>query len=282
MTAPTPHADRITAHALRVAVSLTTVAIFTFAAASTISTPPAAGGEVATRAAGTLELRGKLRMSSVDEGCPPGASDSTRCHARTARGFVPGLGDVSQTYMYNGDPDPCPNEEVKILGYTTSFIVAGKGEIQFAVADAPQCLAAFSAGLTATQSFRVTSGTGIYAGVSGSGRIERVASFTGGGAAGFDTWIGALVVPGFEFDVTPPTVAGATSKTVRAPKGAKRVRVTYAVTARDDVDGVVPVSCSPRSGSRFSIGRTVVYCIAADTSGNTGTATFLITVKKGR
>ena len=125
---------------------------------------------------------------------------------------------------------------MKILGYTTSFRVAGKGEIHFAVADAPDCLASEIA-LAATQSFTVTGGTGIYAGVSGSGRIERAATFLGGGSAGTDTWIGTLVVPGLEFDVTPPTLSGATSKTVRAPKNAKRVRVTYNVTASDALDG---------------------------------------------
>ena len=74
---------------------------------------------------------------------------------------------------------------------------------------------------------------------------------------------------------------GIVSKTVRAPRGAKRVRVTYKVTARDDVDAV-PVSCRPRSGSRFRIGRTVVKCTATDGSGNTATAKFTITVKPRR
>ena len=69
---------------------------------------------------------------------------------------------------------------------------------------------------------------------------------------------------------------------VRVPKRAKQVRVTYAVSARDDVDGAVPVSCSPRSGSRFSIGRTLVICSASDGSANTGTARFAVTVKRRR
>jgi hypothetical protein len=63
---------------------------------------------------------------------------------------------------------------------------------------------------------------------------------------------------------------------------AKRVRVTYAVSARDDVDGAVPVSCFPRSGSRFDSGRTDVVCSATDASANTQTARFTITVKRRR
>jgi hypothetical protein len=91
-------------------------------------------------------------------------------------------------------------------------------------------------------------------------------------------WIGTLVVPGLEFDVMPPTLSGATSKTVRAPKGAKRVRVTYNVTASDVVEGKVAVACTPRSGSRFPMGRTVVRCSATDSSANTSTARFIVTV----
>ena len=78
-----------------------------------------------------------------------------------------------------------------------------------------------------------------------------------------------MLVPGLEFDVVAPVMRGAVSKTVRARRGAKLVRVRYAVTARDDVDGVVPVSCRPRSGRRFRIGRTIVRCSAMDSSGHT-------------
>ena len=163
---------------------------------------------------------------------------------------------VTQSYMYNGDGGPCSSDKVKILGYTTSFKVAAKGEIQFAVADAT-CLTADETALAATQSFTVTGGTGVYAAVSGSGRIERTATFNpgGGGSAGADTWIGSLVVPGLEFDLTPPTLGGATPKTVRvATKGAKTARVTFKVTATDDVDVAVPVLCQP---SRAAASRSV-------------------------
>ncbi len=197
-----------------------------------------------------------------------------------AQGDISGLGHVTQAYMYNGDAGPCSADRVKILGYTTSFRVQGKGEIQFAVADAP-CLTAESA-LTATQSFTVTGGSGIYAAVSGSGRIERTASFNvgGGGAAGTDTWIGSLVVPGLEFDLTPPTLSGATSKIVRVPKKAKNARVTFKVTPTDDVEDTLPVACQPRSGSRFTVGRTTVRCEAKDSSANTAKAPFTVTVRR--
>jgi hypothetical protein len=138
----------------------------------------------------------------------------------------------------------------------------------------------------ATQAFTVTGGTGAYVGASGSGTLTRVAGLPGLNVMGEDTWTGTLVVPGLEFEVEvdriAPTITGATSKTVRAPRKAKRVRVTYQVTATDDVDGAVAVSCRPASGSRFKIGRTNVTCSAADKTGNTATARFTVTVKRKR
>jgi hypothetical protein len=183
--------------------------------------------------------------------------------------------------MYNGDFTRCGPADVVILGYTTSLRVVGKGEISVSVADAP-CLLADLDALNATGSFTVTGGTGIYTGASGSGRIERAASFGPGGAAGTDRWTGTLVVPGLAFDLSPPVVSGATNQTVKAKRGAKGARVTYQVTAQDDQDGTTPVTCAPRSGSRFRIGRTKVACEAADTSANSTDASFTITVKKGR
>ena len=82
--------------------------------------------------------------------------------------------------------------------------------------------------------------------------------------------------------MTPPTLSGATSKTVRAPRGVNRVRVTYKVTATDDADGQVPATCRPGSGSRFPVGRTVVRCSATDSSANTASASFRITVRRSR
>ena len=107
------------------------------------------------------------------------------------------------------------------------------------------------------QELTTTGGTGPFAAASGRGTLER--SLAGG--AGTETWTGTLEVPGFEFDLTPPKLIGASAKTVRVPKkGAKSARVTFKVTATDDVDGAVPVSCQPKSGSRFKVGKTTVRC----------------------
>jgi hypothetical protein len=98
-----------------------------------------------------------------------------------------------------------------------------------------------------TQAFTVTGGTGTYAGASGTGVVTRSLGSTDTGSAGTETWTGTLTVPGLEFNVTAPTLAGATNKTVRAKKGAKSARVTFKVTAQDDTDVVVPAGCNSRS-----------------------------------
>jgi hypothetical protein len=76
-------------------------------------------------------------------------------------------------------------------------------------------------------------------------------------AVGTDTWGGSLTGPGHTFDLTPPTLSGLVDKTVRARRGAKRVRVRYRVTARDLKDGSVPARCKPARAavSRSAHGR---------------------------
>ena len=91
-----------------------------------------------------------------------------------------------------------------------------------------------------------------------------------------------VLFPGLEFDWTAPTVSGAVSTTVKGENRAKGARVTYRVSAHDDRDGTIPVTCSPKSGSRFTTGRTKVICAATDSSANTTEASFTVRVKAGR
>lgn len=247
------------------AASLATVACSVPAAAS------------APSAAGTLDLKGTLRLESTPVECT--SADATGCRARTAKGVLSGLGIVSVTYTWSFriGPPTCPSDVGKPLATTGRLVVAGKGEIDFALADGTRCVE-LDAVRDESQDFTITSGAGIYERASGRGTVETNV----GGGRGTEQLPGTLVVPGIEFDVTPPTLVGATAKTIHAPKGAGRVRVTYLVSARDDVDPGVPVSCSPRSGTRFPIGRTVVTCSATDTSGNTKAAKFVITVRTRR
>jgi hypothetical protein len=199
---------------------------------------------------------------------------------------VPGLGAVRETLteaLHHGPP-LCAEDEVKFLGSPARWVVANKGEIDFAIAPSPECVTALANTHTLDQlAFSVTGGTGIYAGASGSGTFSEAGRLSSPGKfRGIHTWTGTLSVPGLDFDVTAPTLTGAANKTVKASKGARSARVTYKVTARDAVDGEVAASCSPTSGSRFKVGRTLVTCSASDTSANTGTAQFRVTVRPAR
>ena len=79
-------------------------------------------------------------------------------------------------------------------------------------------------------------------------------------------------------DTTAPDVTAPDNITTEAtgPDGAV---VSYSgESATDVVDGSVATSCVPASGSTFALGPNTVTCSAADSAGNTGTATFTITV----
>jgi hypothetical protein len=231
--------------------------------------------------AAALSLRAELRATSRLGACPPGVTDST-CASRTGEGLVPGIGNVTEAYTWISDigPPSCPEASGITRAYPVTFVVAGRGEIHFAVAGAAQCVSQ-EAVRTQAQTFTITGGTGIYASASGGGTVERkLGTSTDTGRSGSETWTGTLSVVGMEFDTTPPLLNGASAKTVRVPRRVRRVRVTYKVTASDAVDGSVPVTCQPASGSRFKIGRTVVNCTAADMSGNTATASFRVTVRR--
>ena len=247
-----------------------------------------AGAEAATTgsqaATGVLNINATLALHSFHGGlgCDIGPTGND-CAGRTISGGFPGLGQVSGKYdlpIAIGTPWCASPLQNKMLAYTALLSVAGKGEIHVAVADGAECIE-WPAIRTQAQTFTVTGGAGTYLGATGSGTLTRTLPL-GVESYGTETWTGTLNVSGYEFNTTQPTLSGATSKTVRAKKGAKSARVTFRVTAQDDTDGVVPTRCEPRSGFRFQLGRTRGTCEATDSSGNTATAAFRITVRATR
>jgi myo-inositol-hexaphosphate 3-phosphohydrolase len=78
-------------------------------------------------------------------------------------------------------------------------------------------------------------------------------------------------------DTTPPSLAlpDAILASATGPDGAV---VTYTPSASDLVDGAVIPSCTPASGSTFSLGTTTVECTARDSRDNAATASFEVTV----
>ena len=80
-------------------------------------------------------------------------------------------------------------------------------------------------------------------------------------------------------DVTKPLVDVPSDQTVEAT-GADGATVDYGlVTATDDVDGAVAVTCDKASDTVFPLGDTTVTCSATDKAGNEGSNTFTITVE---
>ncbi len=79
-------------------------------------------------------------------------------------------------------------------------------------------------------------------------------------------------------DTTPPMVTVPADQTIDAtsPSGAP---FTFTATATDLVDGATAVTCTPASGSVFTFGDTTVSCSSTDAHGNTGTASFHLTVR---
>lgn len=236
-------------------------------------------------AAGPLEFRAEVLVRYPPAACPSGTPRLIECFDRTGDTTLAGLGAVHVSYAYVLESTPlgCSGElgadVVRLPPTTARLTVEGKGEI-FLLTEGTGCLARAGT-LRSTEGFTVTGGSGSFSGASGGGTL---ASQSNGPPAysGFDTWSGTLVVPGMQFDVTAPVISGATDRKVLVARRAKGVRVTHRVTARDDVDGVVPVSCIPKSGSRFGVGRTRVTCTATDKSANKGTATFTVRVARRR
>jgi hypothetical protein len=267
------------------------VRLLLLASVLTVAGVIAVAGALATAAQGdgvapgTLPLRAEVRIEYPPAPCPAGTPRLFECFARTGDAIVPGLGAVEESYAYvlenapAGCTAPPGAESVRLPPATARLTVPGKGEIAVSTSGTG-CLSR-SGTLTASEPFTITGGSGAYARASGGGTVTTV-SFGPPAFTGVDTWTGTLFVPGLQFDLTAPTINGALDKTIRVRRRAKRVRVVYTATAKDDVDGAVPVTCRPASGTRFNVGRTRVRCAASDTSGNESTATFAVTVKRRR
>ena len=78
-------------------------------------------------------------------------------------------------------------------------------------------------------------------------------------------------------DTVKPTVTVPADMTVEATSTAG-APVSFSAGASDNVDGSIAAVCTPSSGSTFAVGATTVTCTASDSHGNSGTASFKVTV----
>ncbi|MEE8062232.1 MAG: HYR domain-containing protein, partial [Gemmatimonadales bacterium] len=133
--------------------------------------------------------------------------------------------------------------------------VAGNGTLGFSGDGGPATTAALANPLGVA----VDAAGNLFIADSSNQRIRQVA---GAGAGG---------------DTTPPTLTLPGDITVEATAASGAV-VSFSATATDDVDPSPTISCSPPSGSTFALVPTTVTCTATDTSGNTASASFTVTV----
>src|SRR5207245_9021632 len=88
----------------------------------------------------------------------------------------------------------------------------------------------------------------------------------------------AVKINGRILDTTPPTIAMPQPTAVEAT-GPNAAVATSTATATDAVDCTTTPTCSPASGSTFPLGTTTVMCTATDSSGNSNSASFTVTVR---
>lgn len=223
-----------------------------------------------------------IRWAANNTACPARYSPTTECNARIGSlAAVRGFGYVTESYVFafeTAAPGCAPGFAL-VLPTSGRLEVKDRGEIFFDLRGGSGCVAF---GTTApdvhlvAQAFTITGGSGVFAGVSGNGVITRSAD-------GVDNWKGTFSAPSYVEDLAAPTITGARDKRVTAPRHVKAIRIRYAVTANDDIDGAVPAVCSPRSGTQFKVGRrTTVRCSATDKSANTATATFSVVVRRSK
>jgi HYR domain len=199
--------------------------------------------------------------------CPPGTPPKTECLRIYGHATVPGLGRVTELYKAFVDLSNPNCRHTTFSG--VGLAVAGNGSFDATLSDRDTCDPSNEA--VARANFTITGGSGELAGGTGSGTRDLQTK---------DTWIGKVTVYGYDFDLAPPTIRGAFSRTVRVPKRAKGARVRFAVTARDNVDTSVRVKCTRRSGSFFRVGKTRVTCTSTDSSANTASKSFTVTVRR--
>jgi uncharacterized repeat protein (TIGR01451 family) len=79
-------------------------------------------------------------------------------------------------------------------------------------------------------------------------------------------------------DLVAPVLSLPADPVTATATDANGVVVNYVASATDAVDGSVPVSCAPASGSLFPVGDTLVNCSASDLSGNVASGSFTVRV----
>jgi HYR domain len=225
-------------------------------------------------AAGSLHVHVVLPGKFESTQCLAGG-EQARCFLVDIGGLVPGLGPatVHERVLQSGEMDLELCEPQTRLG---TFRTA-RGTIDYVATgiDCPATREQNGGYRAVVANWRIAGGTGAFAGASGRGqesvRVE--------GQRVFIQLLGDLAVDALEFDTTRPQLT-AVPEVVRV-RSTRAAVVRYRLpVGQDAVDGRVAVTCTPSSGSRFRVGRTVVRCEAVDRSGNAATRSFFVLVSR--
>jgi len=132
--------------------------------------------------------------------------------------------------------------------------------------------------VTATDNFAVTVGPTCSA---ESGAIFQIGNSTitctTADAAG-NVGTGSFTVQVIEYDSTPPVVTVPSNISLNEVASNVGAVGTFSVSANDNVDSTVTTTCDTASGATFPVGTTTITCTAQDANGNSGTASFTVTV----
>lgn len=247
-------------------VALVSCAVAACAAAATAG-PAAAGAFAINRV-----LPGEWELTTCTEG-----SVRARCFLVELHGHLQGLGSVTveERVLQSGDMDTDLCEPQVRYG----TIRAPRGTIEY-VSRGIDCPATreLNGGYRAVDAdWVVVGGSGAYAGVTGHGSE----SVRPDEEEVFIHLHGTLDVPGLTPDTAAPTFTSVPRGAIVRAKAGAPVRYPLP-TARDAVDGTVPVTCYPAPGGRLPAGRSLVRCEAVDASGNVSRTSFTVTVRRPR
>lgn len=202
---------------------------------------------------GTLGGRFSVARAVNDAGLVVGSS--TTADGQT-HGFAWTAADGMVDLGAEADVPLAVNDHGQVVGFTSHLDAAG---VAFSWTQAGGIVELPSLGGPQSEAFAVND-EGAIAGV----------SYTASGEAHATLWQPR--------DTTPPELSLPADLRVPAT-GAGGATVNFRASATDNVDGSVPVSCTPASGSLFPIGDTRVACAATDSSGNTASGGFTVHVE---
>lgn len=209
--------------------------------------------------------------------CPLGCGSHQSYPLATGAGFPDGTQALNIGRSF--DPGIIAQSFTTVIGqeYDVSFwaingagFADGQGTVRIDGASGNRLYAVFTNGNTAWMQFSYS-----FTAADTTSTIQ-LRNLGSGGASSHDAMIVDDIRVTAPADSTPPVVTVPADQEVVA---SGPVAVGYPTATATDEDPASPlVSCSPASGSVFSIGDTSVLCSATDTAGNIGQASFTVTV----